>query len=237
LVCSFLAALIVASFVDPLTRFGESEERSKKNKEKKSGLALLIATFMHLRKPYQILIVPLTVWSGMEQGFFFSDFTAGYVTCTIGVHNVGWVLITYGVFDAICSISFGVLIKYTGRVPIFVGGALINIVVIAVFFNWTPNPHQAYVFFMMGALWGVADAVWQTQINALYGVLFESDEEAAFSNYRLWESAGFIIAFILQTQVCIYTKLIVLVCTITSGMLGYFAIEVADFLKRRNAEQ
>merc|ERR1719312_96883 len=30
LVCSFLAALIVASFVDPLTRFGESEERSKK---------------------------------------------------------------------------------------------------------------------------------------------------------------------------------------------------------------
>ena len=58
------------------SRFGESEERSKKNKEKKSGLALLIATFMHLRKPYQILIVPLTVWSGMEQGFFFSDFTA-----------------------------------------------------------------------------------------------------------------------------------------------------------------
>ena len=36
---------------------------------------------------------------------------------------------------------------------------------------------------------------------ALYGVLFENDEEAAFSNYRLWESAGFIIAFILQTQV------------------------------------
>ena len=41
--------------------------------------------------------------------------------------------------------SFGVLIKYTGRVPIFVGGALINIVVIAVFFNWTPNPHQVII--------------------------------------------------------------------------------------------
>ncbi len=38
-------------------------------------------------------------------------------------------------------------------------------------------------------------------IPALYGVLFESDEEAAFSNYRLWESLGFIFAYILQTQV------------------------------------
>ena len=27
---------------------------------------------------------------------------------------------------------------------------------------------QAYVFFMMGALWGVADAVWQTQINGKF---------------------------------------------------------------------
>ena len=95
--------------------------------------------------------------------------------------------------------SFGIVIKYTGRVPIFVGGALINILVIIIFFTWTPNPHQvfkhqsiinftfvqwpllygqwlsinlqsfhifqAYVFFIMAALWGVADAVWQTQIN------------------------------------------------------------------------
>ena len=52
--------------------------------------------------------------------------------------------------------------------------------------------------FVLGALWGVGDAIWQTQINALYGVLFANEEEAAFSNYRLWESLGFIIAFITQ---------------------------------------
>ena len=42
------------------------------------------------------------------------------------------------------------------------------------------------VVYLLAALWGTADAIWQTQINALYGVLFKSDEEAAFSNYRLW---------------------------------------------------
>ena len=70
-------------------------------------------------------------------------------------------------------------------------------------------------------------------IIALYGVLFENDEEAAFSNYRLWESTGFIIAFVLQTQVCIEAKLYVLLAGITAGMIGYFAIEINERRQKR----
>ena len=56
------------------------------------------------------------------------------------------------------------------------------------------------VVYVMAGMWGIGDGIWQTQINALYGVLFYSQEEAAFSNYRLWESFGFIIAFITQAS-------------------------------------
>ena len=59
-------------------------------------------------------------------------------------------------------------------------------------------------------------------------MLFANDEEAAFSNYRLWESIGFIIAFILQTQVCIEVKLYVLLAGIIAGMTGYFIIEIME---------
>ena len=118
-----------------------------------------------MTKPYQLLIIPLTFWSGVEQGFFLSDYTAGYVSCTLGVQNVGWVLITYGVFDAICSVSFGAVIKYTGRTPIFMLGAIVNLIVVIVFFEWSPTANAAYVFFVLAGLWGIADAVWQTQIN------------------------------------------------------------------------
>ena len=70
--------------------------------------------------------------------------------------------------------------------------------------------------------------------KALYGVLFANDEEAAFSNYRLWESTGFIIAFILQTQVCINVKLYVLLAVIIAGMLGYFIIEFNERKKKKD---
>ena len=38
---------------------------------------------------------------------------------------------------------------------------------------------------------------------AFYGVLFADHEEAAFSNYRLWESLGFILAYVMNNVVCV----------------------------------
>ena len=88
--------------------------------------------------------------------------------------------------------------------------------------NW----HLLSVVYILAALWGIADAIWQTQINALYGVLFPSEEEAAFSNYRLWESLGFLVAFItLSCGVCAFPKLILAIFLLAAGMVGYLILE------------
>jgi predicted MFS family arabinose efflux permease len=155
------------------SRYGESDrtDSSGTRKEDKSNLTLLVATFQHMTKPYQMLIIPLTIWSGVEQGFFLSDYTAGFITCIYGVDQVGWVLITYGVCDAICSISFGVIIKYTGRPIIYVLGAVINLTVVLTLLTWDLTDKvldQQYIFFILAGMWGVSDAVWQTQINGTY---------------------------------------------------------------------
>jgi hypothetical protein len=74
LACSISAAVLIALFVDPLSRFGVTDE--KKDKAKLTGLQLLVATFRQMKKKEQLLIIPLTFWSGIEQGFFGADFTA-----------------------------------------------------------------------------------------------------------------------------------------------------------------
>ena len=58
-----------------------------------------------------------------------------------------------------------------------------------------PNPNHIEWYFIFGVGWGICDAVWQCALNALYGVLFKDHQEAAFANYRLWESVGFCAAF------------------------------------------
>ena len=55
--------------------------------------------------------------------------------------------------------------RYVGRVPVFLFGAALNVGAITVLFVWTPDPEEKEIFFVLAAVWGMADAIWQTQIN------------------------------------------------------------------------
>ena len=120
--------------------------------------------------------------------------------------------------------------------PVFILGACINLLVMVVFFSWTPTSGTLGIAFLLAALWGVGDAIWQTQINALYGCLFANEEEAAFSNYRLWESAGFFFAFIVKfANVCIFLKSIFVIIFLVLGMSGYLSVEYLERKKTKNS--
>ena len=178
--------------------------------------------------PYQVLIIPLTIWSGLSKGFIISDFTAGFISCIFGVGDVGWVLIAYGLCSAFGSLSLGVISKYTGRLPLYILAASLNLTVIITLMKWNPQLNERWILFLLSGLSGGADAIWNTQNNSLYGVLFENNKEAAFSNYRLWESIGYLTAFILQTQLCIEIKLYLLLVMIGLGLMGYVCVEISE---------
>merc|ERR1712060_42043 len=116
--------------------------------------------FRHMRHRNQILVIPITIWSGIEQGFFNAAFTAGFVTCAYGAHVIGRVVIVFGICNASFSFASGYIIKVVGRPALFVFGAGMNIIVIL---SWTPRVSQEWVVYILGAMWGLGDAVWQTQ--------------------------------------------------------------------------
>lgn len=55
-------------------RYGEKRKGSESAKEL-SGVALLSATMNQCKKANQQLLIPITVWIGMEQAFIGADFT------------------------------------------------------------------------------------------------------------------------------------------------------------------
>ena len=71
-------------------------------------------------------------------------------------------------------------------------------------------------------------------ITAFYGVIFPAEEEAAFSNYRLWESVGFIIAYAYSTFICVDAKLYVLIGVLATGITGYLIIELREHRQSKN---
>ncbi len=75
LAITLLATLILVFLVDPTPI---EEMKSSRGNGKSSG-QMLIATFNQLKDPYQLLIIPLTLWAGFDRAFLSADFT--YVSC------------------------------------------------------------------------------------------------------------------------------------------------------------
>ncbi|XP_006882896.1 PREDICTED: protein unc-93 homolog A [Elephantulus edwardii] len=221
--CGVLAVLLIAVFLEPIQ---DIQQNSKGRTS--SSWANLLATFQLLRDKRLCLLVLLPLYSGMQQGFLAGDYTKSYVTCALGIQFVGYVAICFAATDALCSLLYGKLSQYVGRVSIYVLGALVHLGCIVALLLWKPHPDQLAVFFIFSALWGVSDAVWQTQNNALYGTLFEKNKEAAFANYRLGEALGFVIAFGYSTYLCVYIKLYILLGVLLAAMVAYGTVEYLE---------
>ncbi|KAG8282952.1 potassium channel regulator activity protein [Homalodisca vitripennis] len=88
-----------------------------------------------------------------------------YVSCAYGIHNIGYVMICFGVVNAICSVVFGSIMKFIGRSPLMILGAVVHAGLVIILLYWKPHPQSPLVFFTISGLWGVGDAVWQTQVN------------------------------------------------------------------------
>ena len=99
------------------------------------------------------------------------------MTCAWGIENLGYVGIVYGVCDAFAAYCFGTVVRYTGRIPVVIFAALLNLGTIITLFNWQPNPESFWLFFAIAGIWGIADAIWQTQFNCivLYCIFIQSN--------------------------------------------------------------
>ncbi|XP_053568197.1 protein unc-93 homolog A-like [Bombina bombina] len=224
--CGVIAVLLIAIFLDTIKTKEETEQEKTQ-----TICSMFFETFKHLKDKRQCLLIPLTLFSGLEQGFITGDFTRDYVTCAIGIRMVGFVIISFGVTNAIFPVVFGKLSQYTGRISIVLSGAFVQIACIIALLLWKPHSGQIAVFFVISGIWGIADAIWQTQISSLYGILFEKNKEAAFANVCLWESIGFVIAFGYSTFLCVSVKLYILLSVIVIAIILYAVVEYIEYQK------
>lgn len=70
----------------------------------------------------------------------------------------------------------------------------------------------------------------------LYAVLFEGHNEAAFSNFRLWEALGFSVSFGLCSSICAKTKLYLVLGDLLLSVAGIVGIEIIERKKTTKTE-
>ena len=60
----------------------------------------------------------------------------------------------------------------------------------------------------------------------LYGVLFPDNEEPSFTNYRMWESLGFCMAYLMNNLLNVKIHTFISMSGLFIGMTGYAFVEI-----------
>ncbi|EDW60839.1 UNC93-like protein [Drosophila virilis] len=201
-----------------------------------SGLRLLTVTINLLRKRRQILMLPITMFIGLEEAFLAVDFTRSFVACGWGISKIGFAMICFGIANAIAAGIAGALVERIGRVTLAATCAVLNLCLLAYMYSWEAREGDYLTYCAFAAIWGICDGVWLVVVNAFYGILFPNHLIAAYSNFRLWESTGSVIGYVISSQLCTSTKLIILMCAMLVGCVGYGLIEYRVWQKQKNLE-
>ncbi|KAM3719977.1 putative potassium channel regulatory protein [Dirofilaria immitis] len=221
--CTIVALMIVLLFLNSLRK-----DEIARLKAPFFSTDICKAIFRNLTYPRSLLLVPLTFFSGAEQAFVVGLYTKAYIGCGLGIGQIGYVMTAFGVADAICSLVFGPLMKLFGRMPLFVFGAVISMLVSLTLLIWPLNPDDTSLFYAIVGVLGMADGVWNTQISGLWIALSASHLEVAFANYRFWESTGFAFGLILIRFTNVTQFLLISLGILLVGMLCYLGVEFYD---------
>ncbi|XP_066269726.1 protein unc-93 homolog A-like [Branchiostoma lanceolatum] len=190
------------------------------------------------------LLIPLIVFTGMQQAFVFIDFADSYAFCGTGSMWSGFIMASYGLCSGLAALVIGYALPRVGRLGIVAVGAALNLALLITLLLWSPQsfllkrepdlshlgppfvvPPNIGAFFAVVACLGVCDAIWQVFLNSLLGIMFyHKRTEVAFSNFRLFSIIGMSLAFWYRDGFSILVKLSLLIAmfVISLGMYGLF---------------
>jgi len=98
-----------------------------------------------------------------------------YVNCTLGVHRIGYVIVSYGAVSAVASVVVGhVTASHIRRVYVVISGATFNAGLLLALAWWTPSRDDPAMFYVVAGCLGLCDAIWQTQTNSTFSYRFSA---------------------------------------------------------------
>lgn len=213
--------------------------------EEESVTAKLAETVQLMVTPKMALIIPMILYNGFEMSFAWGAISSLIVSPILGKSKLGFVMCAFGVADALGSTLVGKLSDVVGRMPVVLAGAALQtcLGVWLLLTNGTAGAavgsvHGAVVegsfgawprLLLLAAGWGLGDAVWNTLISSMMGTCYGDKTEAAFSNFKLWQSLAASLCFFLQSKVPLMYQLYIILGTLAVAIPCYLVAECSYF--------
>eukprot|EP00117_Sycon_ciliatum_P007661 scpid52715/ scgid10677/ UNC93-like protein len=181
-----------------------------------------------------LLLIPIFFGSGLQKGFFSADFTSFFITPCLGVAYVGYATATFGVTNLFITLLLPHVMKQvnTAVLVVMMAGLQCTVLLWLIFWSRTSN---APLLYSLAAVWGVSDATWNICTAVTVGIVFPRDQEAANSNFRVWQGLGFGMAAMYSQRIgkCLEQMKVKLAYTILYTVFAAVTFSILEARQRR----
>ncbi|XP_076805885.1 protein unc-93 homolog A-like [Clavelina lepadiformis] len=178
-----------------------------------------MGTLLHLINPKQLLITPFALYSGFFMAFGFTEVSRAFGSCMLGVEQVGLMLAVTGAADSLMSFVSGRISGRFGRNFTFIVGFFLDISNYMICLFWVPSQSSLWVVYIIFAMVGLIDGVWQPLVNEMHGAYFPENEEVAFTVWNMYTLVGIAWQTGWSSSLCVSTKIYVQIAFLCFSMI------------------
>ncbi|XP_077974035.1 protein unc-93 homolog A-like isoform X2 [Styela clava] len=183
--------------------------------------------------PKQLLIIPITLYTGLLVGYIFSDLPRSFVSCVSGFSKIGIYSCLYGVGHVISPAILGKRGKHLGRIVIFSTSTVLDICNLLFCLLWTPSLDTAWIVYISYVTFGLSDGIWQSTLIVMYTEYFPGRQHVVGATYISIFCLGIAINCAWNTTLCVYMKIYILLSLLA---VGFTLFCIAERLHRRELE-
>lgn len=220
LACNVVGLLLTIFALPPLPRCQEIQ--AGENSIKKSTTSCLSMLLV----PKMLLLLPFFMAQAMNSGILLAEYNEKFVSCSVGIQWVGYVMTVFGVLTAAQAVGLNYAAKLLGRRVLFSSAAVADLSVNVTMLLWDPAGTSVGYLFILPCVSGFAEGIFQAQFNSLVAMVFPDQVTGAFATYHTSKATAFTLTFVLARFLCLYQRLYVSLTLSTIGLLGYIIVEV-----------
>ncbi|XP_028069830.1 UNC93-like protein 3 isoform X3 [Camellia sinensis] len=154
-----------------------------------------------------------------------AEYTKYIAEPALGESGVGGAMAVYWAFDAICSLAMGRLTSGLKSITLIVcAGAFIQLIVLLwllLKYSVTSGVLGILYPLLMAAALGIGDGIFNTQLNALLGMLFKHDMEGAFAQLKVWQCVSIAVVFFVSPYISLHAMLVVMLVAVCISVGGF----------------
>lgn len=181
-------------------------------------------------------ISSMSIGIGLVGAYIYGDVTQAFITCVLGIENLGYAMICFGSASLVASIIGQSIVRKVGSYKLTFFGFALLLGVLIWSLVWDVVSLPKYLVYVTVALFGVSEVSIASQVHGFYGICFPRRKEAAFSVHKLFQSIGNVMSFAYGNHLCIQSKIFVIVAFLCVGMCFYSHVYYKHQLKTQTRE-